>query len=91
MMEFRVFLLLKQEYSVPVVICCVALYADPPHAFTDIYALLKYICVFAYIYCVYSPLYAKKNPPDKRVEMWKLEKKNQNPRENAQNCSQCGT
>ena len=53
---------------------CVALYANPPHAFTDIYALLKFICVFAYIYCVYSPLYAKKNPSDKRVE---IRKKNQ--------------
>ena len=53
-----------QQYLLPLpcwaVIICVGIYANPPHAFTDIYAVLKFICVFAYIYCVYVSLYAKK-------------------------------
>ena len=47
------------------IMTCVGQYANTPHAFTDIYALLKFICVFAYIYCVYLSLCAKKNLPDK--------------------------
>jgi hypothetical protein len=48
---------------------CVGIYANPHHAFTDIYAVLNFICVFAYIYCVYVSLYAKKNLPS-----WALKK-----------------
>ena len=52
---------------------CVYQYANPVHAFTYIYALLKFICVFAYISCVYFSLYryGKKNLPHRWVDMKK--------------------
>ena len=48
---------------------CVGTYANPPHAFTDIYAVLNYFAYLRiYIYCVYIlrtivyvSLYAKKS------------------------------
>ena len=55
--------------ALELVIICVGIYANPPPAFTDIYAILNFICVFAYIYCVYVSLYAKKNLPS-----WALKK-----------------
>ena len=43
-------------------------------AFKYIYAILNFICVFAYIYCVYLSLYAIKNLLDKRVDIIYMKK-----------------
>ena len=52
------------------ILTCVYQYANPLHAFTYIYALLKFICVFAYISCVYLSLHeGKKKLPHRWVDM----------------------
>ena len=61
--------------------CCVYQYANPLHAFTYIYALLKFICVFAYISRVYLSLYGgKKSTPWKKNQNGADTKKRKDPR-----------